>query len=1290
LLLAGLALFVLRTEPGARLLWQAATRLAPSQLSGEVTSGTLAHGISLRNVTYQTDGMLVKIDQLTANWRTSYSPFKLDVRTLSIGTANITLLPTPPSPLTLPHGLSLPLAIGLQNATLQKLIVQRDVLTIEFSDVRLSGQSDGTIHVINLEHVATPVGKATASLRLNGKRPFPLNGAIRLDAAFQDRAYQLDAALSGSLQVLGVRLQAAGEKLSGVAVIEATPFSKVPFQSAKIDFQHLDPQIFNAQWPHADLDLHASLMPTGKAPNERTQLGSQLDSQLGSQLNSQLAVAGSVSLTNAQPGPIDRGLLPLVSASARIWLDAQSQQLEQLKIVLPGAASLAGNGILRDIDNGNSSGNFNLRADKLNLHAMHSALVATALSGPITLNLDGHKQQLDIDLTAPTLSATAKATFAPQQITLQSATLRSGKASVAVSGTLARDAQAAYALDGNLSNFNPAQFFSTSGRIKPAAGDINLNFQSQGALRPELRADLRFKVGDSRYAGLPMTGNGHLQVAGKRLLPSRAELAIAGNALLLDGSFGAAADRLSLRIDAPALAKLGFGLAGSLNADGQIGGSIARPIVDVRYKAQQLAFGDYRVATLAGEAHTQGMPGDSPDATVKLDLRASGVEAGITTLRNLNAGIDGTYARHVIRLDATGTLRDKPLDLHLAAQGKLREQQPQGMTWNGTLNTLENRSTPRVSLASPLTLAVASGSIDLGAARLSIAQAAVALQSLHVDDASIRSVGSVSALNVGHLLELRRQFTGTEPPIATDLVLDGSWNVTLAERADGFVQFERSSGDVRLPGERSMGLSQLEARVDLRGTQAVLDAQAAATRIGSASVNGQVTLQPTGKRLGITPRSPLTGRLQASIPRLQTMGDLFGPRISLGGNVDLDIAATGTVGDPRLSGNATGEKLSLTMYDHGIRLRDGNALIQLEDNVVVLQELLFHGGDGTLRASGRIPLDQPMNGLSVVINADHLQGLSDPSAKVTFSGRAQVAGVDGAPRITGNFTIDRALLSLPETAAPKLGNDVVVIRGGKPHAQPTTGGERIVAASDKPAGPFSPSIDIQLDLGNNFRFVGSGADLLLGGALNIVSAPGKLPQAFGTVGVIKGVYEAFDTKLAIERGVINFTGPMRNPNLNILAMRRGQEVEPGVQVTGTVQQPRVQLVSQPNVPDEEKLSWLVFGRSPGDEVGPQTSLGSTAAAGLLNKFGGKRLAEGLGLDAVSIGSSEFGMAGRQVVNLGKEVSDRLHIGFEQSLTGTESVLKLTYEMSQHWSVVVRGGSITGMDVFYSKRFDSLR
>ncbi|TFW03252.1 hypothetical protein E4K72_12810, partial [Oxalobacteraceae bacterium OM1] len=286
----------------------------------------------------------------------------------------------------------------------------------------------------------------------------------------------------------------------------------------------------------------------------------------------------------------------------------------------------------------------------------------------------------------------------------------------------------------------------------------------------------------------------------------------------------------------------------------------------------------------------------------------------------------------------------------------------------------------------------------------------------------------------------------------------------------------------------------------------------------------------------------------------------------------------------------------------------------------------------------------------------------------------------------GRFVVDRARFTRPERSAPSLSDDVVVVRGPRGAQQPAK-----AEPAAAPASPLNARIDIAVDLGDDFRFTGSGADLRLAGELQIASPPGGKPQATGTVRIAEGTFEAFGAKLAIERGVLTFHGPLDNPDLNILAMRRNQDVAAGVQVSGTARQPRVQLVSEPEVADEEKLSWLVFGH--GSNTGENGSgLGAQAAAksaalGLLNRFGGNKLAKGLGLSQLSLGTSEYGLGTQQVVSLGKEISDRLSIGYEQSLAGASGIVKLTYELSRHFSVVVRGGVIAGLDLFYNRRFD---
>jgi len=339
-----------------------------------------------------------------------------------------------------------------------------------------------------------------------------------------------------------------------------------------------------------------------------------------------------------------------------------------------------------------------------------------------------------------------------------------------------------------------------------------------------------------------------------------------------------------------------------------------------------------------------------------------------------------------------------------------------------------------------------------------------------------------------------------------------------------------------------------------------------------------------------------------------------------------------------------------------------------------------------LRITGNIPISDQLASrpdLAANIVADRLQLLADPAAQLTLSGSGRISSTGEHYAVNGKFTVDQARFDLPETAAPQLGNDVVVIRDsaavtdvpGKPLAE-------------QRASPWSPAIHLDINLGRRFYFVGRGADLRLAGDVAITSQPGQQPQARGTVRVAEGTFEAFGAELAIERGIINFQGAMNNPNINILAMRRNQEVAAGVQVTGTANSPRVTLVSEPDVPQDQKLSWLVFGHAGGGEgQGAAQAAARGAANALANQLlEGGNFAGRLGLDEVSF---DTGTSGEQLVTLGKTITDKLTLGYRQGITGAESAVELTYLLSRHWSVVARGGQILGLNILYSNRFDRL-
>jgi translocation and assembly module TamB len=783
-----------------------------------------------------------------------------------------------------------------------------------------------------------------------------------------------------------------------------------------------------------------------------------------------------------------------------------------------------------------------------------------------------------------------------------------------------------------------------------------------------------------------MTGGGTIQLAGSRILPSHASLSVAGNQVDLQGSFGGRGDRLRFRVDAPELDRLGFGVAGLVDADGDLTGTFAHPNVTLNYKADSVVFGSNRVGHAEGHAELRdGANGAMVFTTDARNLSTAGIE-----LKTLTARLNGTRANHTFEAAASGSLRDRPLDLTLAANGRLTDARD-GTHWDGTVTRLQNRGTPALNMESPLTVSTGPQRLTLGATRITLEGAVLDLKSLAYDHGRVHSAGTLTGISVTRLQQLRQEFTGAAPLTKTDLVFDGDWDFALGDTSSGHIQLKRRSGDVTVEvgrGLASLGITSISTRVDFAaGNHVNMTAHAQASRVGVIDAEAHTALAMRDGTLTLDENAPLTGKIDANVPSLRTTGGLLGPSYLLDGHLALRLALGGTVAKPNLSGSLIGDDLSATAVDLGVQLKNGVVRIALSENLVDFQQVEFHGGDGTLRATGRVRLDNAEPDLTASIVADHLELFASPERQLVLSGSASVAnaGQQGGLAINGKFNVEHALFDMPEQGAPSLGDDVVIVRpdgsviGGKPPE---------VGNSNKPVSAFAPRANIDINLGNDFRFRGQGADVGLRGTITALSAPNMPLRAVGNVRVTEGSsYTAFGRKLTIENGFFTFNGPVANPGINILAMRRNQEVEAGVQVTGTIQSPVAKLVSEPSVPDNEKLSWLLFGHGTdqGNNLGQQSTM--TTALALLGSASGKRIAQTFGLDEFSIGRSEVGLTDPQVVMVSKAINERFVVGYEQGLQSASNAIKATLNLTRYWSVAAYGGTFQGMDLLYTRRFD---
>ena len=256
-----------------------------------------------------------------------------------------------------------------------------------------------------------------------------------------------------------------------------------------------------------------------------------------------------------------------------------------------------------------------------------------------------------------------------------------------------------------------------------------------------------------------------------------------------------------------------------------------------------------------------------------------------------------------------------------------------------------------------------------------------------------------------------------------------------------------------------------------------------------------------------------------------------------------------------------------------------------------------------------------------------------------------------------------------------LGDDVVIL--SRPAAGATTPASTRSGTPPAAGGiPVQTTLALSVDLGPDFRVQGRGIVTRLAGTLQLRGNAGEAPRLNGEVRTVLGTYRAYGQRLDIEQGVLRFTGSFDNPSLDILAVRPNLSQRVGVQITGTAAAPRVRLFSEPELPEAEKLAWLVLGRS-GANGGAEAAVLQQAALALLGRNGqglSGGLANALGLDELSIAGAATrtdGTTSAATVTLGKRISRDFYVAYERSLAGTLGTISIFYDLSRRFTLRAR-------------------
>ena len=864
---------------------------------------------------------------------------------------------------------------------------------------------------------------------------------------------------------------------------------------------------------------------------------------------------------------------------------------------------------------------------------------------------------------------------------------------------------------GNAQRFNPAAFGPYT------AGSINADFSGSGRLAADWRAALDLKLQPSTLSGAALSGYARLAADHRRIDNADIDLRLGANSLQAKGGFGSARDRLDWKLDAPQLNTLGAGFAGVLRGTGSLTGTMEQPALALSMDGSGLRlFTEHQIKSIKASASIgTGFGGADP---LTSDVELAGYVSPGLAIDKARFQSSGTRAAHALQLSASNPQFDALVKVHGGSSGAAQAGSiADDSVWTGTIDTLQNKGRYAFTLQAPAALRIAGAAgggaaglarpeqLSLSSAVIKLPDGSIRIDTLEKNGPRWRSKGSAAGVPVSYLAQLSELWRDN---VVSDLTLGAAWALDLqaapatAQPAataapargaapavasiEGMLRIYREAGDITVTsGDKpiALGLRQFELRADVIAgalrTQLNLDG----ARAGQARVDATAQLQ-NGRVANSSPLA-MTGSVNMpSIAWLAPLSGVFG--LELDGALTVSATGAGTIADPVLNGDINGDKLVVNWAEQGIKLRNGQLQARLAGDQLNLQKLSFDGEQGRAQADGWVKLANAEATMQLKLVADKLLVLSRPDRTLAVTGQATLVRDQKHFRLDGKVKADRARIELGSENSPTISDDVVVLGRGKPPG-------KAAAVQSMPL-----NVDLEADLGKDFHLKGKGLDADLSGIVHLRIMDRRPPRVIGSIRVDNGTYKAYGQNLSIERGVLNFTGAYDNPGLNILAVRKRPEgeqlsetnVEAGVEVRGTALAPQAKLVSTPTVPDSDKLSWLVLGHGIADAGGNEMALLGTAAGALFGGTGGG-IAGKLGLDELGVGqaagSSQAKGLENTVVTVGKRLSSRAYLSFEQGAGTATSLVKLRYKLNPRITLQFQTGTNNALDVLYTWAFD---
>lgn len=720
--------------------------------------------------------------------------------------------------------------------------------------------------------------------------------------------------------------------------------------------------------------------------------------------------------------------------------------------------------------------------------------------------------------------------------------------------------------------------------------------------------------------------------------------------------------RATWSIDIDDIAAYNPDLAGNLSSKGKFAGTLEDLDIQATLKANNIKYKDYSVANVKGNVEF----GHNSAKTSTANFIANKLKFGDNIIQSISLKAVGSQINHKIDVFANMPAKDS---IKLNAVGHLEDMQ-----WRGEINELlVNAKETSWSLQNIPHLLIKKNDIAVTKTCISEikSQTDLCLEFDYVNLNNFDSKVTISKFNLNNLdTLLPEQLKSINGNLSGNLHFN--FNNDSIESFSAHLKSQDGNVEKFGIGTTIKSLKYTDLTIDASTTGKNIQFLASTSILDAGYIKTNFRI-PAPFSINNYQSAVIQGLVDIQLENIDIIGLIIPDLDKPQGRWQSELEISGSIGKPLLQGKSLIDVTTAQIPRAGLSLKDIKitTLAHTNRNLEITGSAISDTGNLTIDGSIDDYQSEKLIG-RLSIKGNKFKILNLPESTVTVSPDLKFMLKENSINLEGQLTINQADINIYSPANRITPSPDVNIVADKP--------EKNLLSQLALTG------DVRIILEDKIWLRGYGFEGRLKGTVLVHERPNKLTNATGVITILEGKYNAYKQDLTIESGSLTFAGnPIDNPNVMIRAVRKtSNEIVAGLTITGPAQTPNIQLFSEPPMDEAEILAYIILGYPIKQATQQDGSILANAAATIGLAEGEKlmkKIAKKFGIDEVKLQSNNTTQEASLI--LGKYLSPQLYLQYAYGIGKAVNTLQLQYHLTDRWMIKTESGQAQSTDILFS-------